>query len=237
MKTRECWSVNEIDVLIKNYGSKTLDEMEQLLPNRKRHHIISKAISLNLTNKVILQTRFTSEERCFVFNNYNNLSDREMGEILNRSTTAINNYRFRNGLIKIHEKSSYNDLSEYIRRNNTEWKDLSMKNCNYKCVVTGNRFDDIHHIYGLNLILNEVLLNLNIEIKEDMNQYSEIELKNILYSFRALQAEYPLGVCLCKKIHKLFHFEYGYGNNTQEQWNDFLLKYKNGVYDDKLKTT
>lgn len=209
--------------------------MEILLPNRKRYQIISKAISLNLTNKVILKTRFTLDERNFVFNNYNNLSDKEIGILLNRSTTAINNYRFRNGLIKIYEQSSYNDLSEYIRRNNAEWKNLSMKNCNYKCVITGNRFDEIHHIHGLNLILNDVLQSLNIEIKENMDQYSDIELKNILYNFRILQAKHPLGVCLSKEIHKRFHLEYGYGNNTQEQCDDFLSNYNDGVYNDKLK--
>ena len=121
-----------------------------------------------------------------------------------------NNYRFRNKLIKTYENSSYNDLSEYIRRNNLEWKEKSMKNCNYKCVLTGNRFDDIHHIYGLNLILKETLKDLNINIKETMDDYTDQELRLILDAFRTKQNNYPLGVCLTSDIHKQFHDKYGY---------------------------
>jgi hypothetical protein len=35
------------------------------------------------------------------------------------------------------------------------------------------------------------------------------------------------GVCITKTIHKQFHNEYGYGNNTEEQFADFCLKHYN----------
>lgn len=31
------------------------------------------------------------------------------------------------------------------------------------------------------------------------------------------------GITLCEKCHKLFHKEYGYGNNTKEQFNEWIL--------------
>lgn len=109
-----------------------------------------------------------------------------------------------------------------------------MINCEYKCFLTGNRFDDIHHIHGLNLILNETLMELNIKFKQSMDDYTEKELKDILELFRENQSKYPLGVCLFKNVHTLFHNKYGYGNNTQEQWNEFVLDFKQGRYNEYM---
>lgn len=33
------------------------------------------------------------------------------------------------------------------------------------------------------------------------------------------------GVCLCEKCHKNFHHQYGYGNNTEQQFNKFKNNY------------
>ena len=79
----------------------------------------------------------------------------------------------------------------------------------------------------MNLILNETLEYLQIEIKEKFEDYSEEELDDIVKTFLEKQNNYPLGVCLKKDIHKQFHDKYGYGNNTIEQWNEFVDSYKN----------
>lgn len=92
-----------------------------------------------------------------------------------------------------------------------------------------SRFDDIHHIHSLNLILDETLNLLKLEIKEDINDYSAIEMKNILETFRDIQNKYPLGVCLTKEIHQQFHNIFGYGNNTQDQWNKFIQNYNKNI--------
>ncbi|MDY2606528.1 MAG: hypothetical protein SOV90_01155 [Lachnospiraceae bacterium] len=225
LKAREYWSEKEISIIKNNYHLHTVDEMMKLLPNRSRNSIIAQAKNLGVTNKTIIESNFSKEEKQFVYDNYNKLTDKEIGDRLNRSSYGINNYRSRNGLLKIYEKSSYLDLSEYVRRNNIQWKKASMENCNYKCIITGKRFDDIHHLYGLNLILNETLDKLNIKIRNDINDYTQEELNNILSTFRKIQSNYPLGVCLTKEIHKKFHEVYGYGNNTEEQWNDFVKNY------------
>lgn len=104
-----------------------------------------------------------------------------------------------------------------------------MKKCSYRCVLSGKRFDDIHHIYGFNLILNEALEVLNLDVKDNINKYSKLELKKILLTFREIQSHHPLGVCLTKEIHMKFHEIYGYGNNTEEQWNHFVENYNKKV--------
>ena len=57
-----------------------------------------------------------------------------------------------------------------------------------------------------------------IELKSSMNDYLDEELKNILTTFRFIQSKYPLGICLSKNVHMMFHKKYGYGNNTQRQF-------------------
>lgn len=67
-----------------------------------------------------------------------------------------------------------------------------------------------------------------------MDDYTDRELRDILDLFRIKQSEYPLGVCLTKEIHMLFHNKYGYGNNTEIQWNEFVTDFKNGKYNKEL---
>lgn len=234
LKTRDFWNEKELKILKMRYEYCTLDEVMTYLPNRSRSAIMVKALSLGLSNKLILETKFSESDKLFISNNYNHMTDKQIGEILGRSATSINNFRYRNGIVKLYEKSSYNDLSEYVRRNNLEWKKNSIINCNYKCILTDNRFDDIHHIYSLNLILNETLSKLGIKIKKSMDDYTDKELKNILKVFRINQSKYPLGVCLSKDIHALFHNMYGYGYNTQEQWDEFAYNFKCGKYNNIL---
>lgn len=57
---------------------------------------------------------------------------------------------------------------------------------------------------------------------------------NILNVFRTIQSSYPLGVCLTKEIHTLFHNIYGYGNTTETDWNNFVLDFKNNKYDNLI---
>lgn len=234
LKTRNFWSEEEISILTDNYSYKTLDEMLKLLPRRNRNSIIKKANSLAIVNKKILDCQFSESEKEYIVNNYKSMTDKEIAIELNRNEHNISDFRHRNNLSKVYETSSYNDLSEYIRRNNAEWKKNSMSYCGYKCVLTGKRFDDIHHIYSLNLILEEVLLKLHIDIKDSMNDYTDKELREILDLFRIKQNEYPLGVCLTKEIHMIFHNKYGYGNNTEIQWNEFVTDFKNGKYNNEL---
>lgn len=41
-----------------------------------------------------------------------------------------------------------------------------------------------------------------------------------------IQNKYPT-IVITIDIHKLFHHEYGYGYNTEEQWNEFVERHKN----------
>lgn len=131
------------------------------------------------------------------------------------------------GIQKITGKNSYrwnggvSSLSEYLRKKIVPWKKDSIKNCKYKCDITGKRFDTIHHLYGFDNILKEVLSELNMEIFPSISEYSTEQLE--LLSNKCLEVHYrhELGVCLCEEEHVMFHNIYGYGNNTKEQYEEF----------------
>lgn len=225
LKTKEYWSNAETQIVIDNYGAKTLDDIMLLLPNRTRVGITSHAQLLGIKNV----TKYSKEQEQFIINNWKHMSDKELAIHIDKSTRSVISKRLMLELLRTDDKSSYNDLSEYIRRNNLEWKKESTKECGFKCYFSGERFQAIHHIRGLNLILNETLEELDITVKECMDDYTKEELRAILDTFRINQNKYPLGICLQRDIHMLFHKIYGYGYNTLEQWEEFEYNYKNNT--------
>jgi len=122
-------------------------------------------------------------------------------------------------------KGGITPIHHFLRNNLDEWKKSSMENCNYKCIITGDRFDQIHHIVSVNLIIEETFNELQINKNNDLSVYTNEELLRIKSKFLEIHNHYPLGVCLRNDIHNLFHSIYGWGNNTEYQWNEFLLAY------------
>lgn len=131
-------------------------------------------------------------------------------------------------------KGGITPLKQYLRGVIADWKNNSMYNSSYnssyKCVITDNRFDHVHHLYGFDLIILETLQETNIKIKEIMSNYTDEELTLLKNKCIEIHNRYPLGVCLCIEIHKLFHFLYGRGHNTPEQFEEFKARLKLGEF-------
>jgi hypothetical protein len=117
------------------------------------------------------------------------------------------------------------NIKKHIKKGLLEWKKLSMQNCNYKCIISGERFDDIHHLYPFNLIFDEALYALNIDYKNKTGDYSEDELNKIIFLIEDLHKKHPLGVCLKKEIHREFHRRYGNNNFTPDDFYKFQKNY------------
>lgn len=115
-------------------------------------------------------------------------------------------------------------LVAYLRGQLTDWKKDTMKFSNYKCIITGKNFDDIHHLYSFDKIKDETIQILHFPIYDEINKYSDDELKQISKLCLELHYKYGLGVCITNKEHKLFHKIYGFGNNTPEQFEEFKTK-------------
>lgn len=107
-----------------------------------------------------------------------------------------------------------------------QWKEDSKKACGYKCVITGERFDALHHLVGFGIIANEAIARCNLTIHKTIGEYTSEELELLKNTCLELHYKYGLGVCLTKKVHIEFHKTYGYGDNIPEQFEEFKKNYK-----------
>lgn len=149
-----------------------------------------------------------------------------------------NNPRYKNPL-KGKDNPNWNGGITYIyvalRENIKDWKVKSMELCNYKCAFTGRKFDEVHHIFPFNKIVDLSLKELELDLKSNLGEYSEDDRIAIINKVKEKHAEYGLGICLSKEIHKLFHSKYSFMNFTVDDFKVFIEDYFNGKYDDELE--
>jgi len=119
-------------------------------------------------------------------------------------------------------------LRNSLKTRASEWRDQSMDACNYKCVITGGCFHAVHHLHSFHEILSEALENLGYDQNETTGEYSQDELESIYDECCHVHTLYPLGVCLRKDIHVLFHKLYGNRNNTPDQFYEFTERIQSG---------
>lgn len=221
------WTDEEIDILKKYYSTESIEYVMGKLPNRTYQAIGKKASLLGMDSHFTLNNYWNDEETQILLDNWETKSDEEIAKILNKSKRSISYKRWNLGLLHSnhYNNATYNNLQKYIRGNIGEWKSQSMKNCNYKCILTGSKNFDIHHIYSFSLIFNEVIEENNFNIKDNFCDYTPQELSFILEKFIKKQNQYPLGICLDRELHKLFHKEYGRFVGV-EQWEKFKENYE-----------
>jgi hypothetical protein len=170
------------------------------------------------------------EEKGVQYITYHNLSKGEQCYWCSlESRSGENHYDWKGGI-----KPIIIELKSAIK----VWKIDSMKNSDYKCVITGIRANGkfhIHHLYCFEFIVNELFKSTNIVRKNVINEYPQEEISTLKEKCLELHYKYGLGVCLHPKIHKLFHSLYSYGKNTSEQFEEFKTRLKSGEFNNFLQ--
>ncbi len=125
-------------------------------------------------------------------------------------------------------KGGESEVLDYFRKNIKEWKVEVMKKYNNTCYLTNSKRDCvIHHLRGFNTIIKESCEELQIPLYNKIKDYKAEDwndLKEKVLSKHTVSN----GVLLQRKVHNKFHSLYGKGNNTKEQFNDFIDKYYPG---------
>lgn len=129
-----------------------------------------------------------------------------------------NSYNWKGG-----STTRYNAINSLLRNSTIDkWRNNSIEASNGKCIISKQPYECVHHIYGFSFILNEVLEITGIELKEKISDYSDEEIIKLKNTCLELHYKHGLGVCLTNDIHEEFHKIYGYGDNTKEQFEEFI---------------
>jgi len=234
-KNRRKWTEKETKILMQNYSYIPFDDLMKLLPNRTKDMINNKAKRCNLLSYQKITSKWKDWEVEYIQTNWFLIPDVIIAKNIGRTQRAVKWKREQMGLYRQNfESFSYPTISKYLRGQNQQWKKESMENCNYKCVLTDSKSFEIHHLYGVSNIINDIF-DLYPKYKDkSFKDYSEKDLSFLLTEFLRIQSLYPLGVCVDKKLHVLFHSMYGQYFNTPEQWYRFCEDYKKGVYEEYI---
>lgn len=231
------WSKEEEKIVFDNYEKISRKELLKLLPKRTSISIYRKAQELGLNSYYYLSRKYSDDEIKYLQNNYLDKSDEELSKYLNRSVYGIQQHLTILGLHRPIDTKQlcYKELSSFIRARIQTWRNNVREKNNYTCEITGSRTNIIvHHCRGFNLLLNEAIESIGFEIKENFNDYNIDELEELVEIFLDIQEKYGEYVCINEDIHRLFHNQYGYGNNTMQQWAEFVDNYHKGYYETEV---
>lgn len=226
------WTKEEDEILRSNYENSPMDKVQKLLPQRTYNSIVSRAKRHNLISYNRKKELYKHEEIQYIIDNWKDKSDHLIAEELGRTFRSVKFMREKLGLYRQdpNRTLSYVNLERFLRGNIYQWKARSMERCNYQCVLTGSKDFAIHHLINFTTIVRNFAEENNIDFDKPIDQYSKDELDSIVFYFNEYHDTFPLGVCVSKDLHKLFHHLYGKTYNTSEQWEEFMEDYKRGKY-------
>ncbi|MGL4454084.1 MAG: hypothetical protein ACRCX8_18915 [Sarcina sp.] len=130
------------------------------------------------------------------------------------------------------EENRLNSIYLRIRNCLSAWKKDSKDILGDKCIFTKTSINiAIHHQIQFVTILKDTLREENIEIKDD---YTGNEFIKIRKKVKEKHSKTFLGVPLNEKLHNLFHIEYGKKMSNRENFAEFIQRYSEGEFDNRL---
>lgn len=124
-------------------------------------------------------------------------------------------------------KGGISSITNYLRGvpEVIDWKNKSIKSCYGRCLITGEPFEEVHHLDSIHKYIMLSHEENDILVKSEINKYTLNELLMLEHTFVNYHKKQPLGACLTHKIHKLYHRLYGNENN-EAQFHEFFSYYR-----------
>lgn len=135
-----------------------------------------------------------------------------------------------NGELNGRWQGGITDTYKELRSDTKDWQNESMEFCNYKCVITGGEFDNIHHTEPFKDIVEKVFEITNIELKSSVSEYENDDFEILRAVLKEIHQLYGFGACVCKEVHKLFHDLYGYTKFNGFDFLDFIYRIDSGEF-------
>ena len=122
----------------------------------------------------------------------------------------------------------YKAIRDYIRDGLATWRRDMLSKFKYTCCLTGVHNNlVIHHCVSVNTLLNKAIEEIQLPLYDKFSDYTDEQLNSLMEHFLYIQGHDGINVCITQDVHKQFHKQYGYGNNTYEQWKEFVTLYNN----------
>jgi hypothetical protein len=131
-------------------------------------------------------------------------------------------------------KDGATSLYQELRSETRDWFMATNKIFDWKCALTGEKFDNVHHLVEFKDILTEVLEIYELDRRKSIGDYSEEEQVWIKDGIKQLHKKYGYGISLCEPVHTLFHKLYSYNNCNKFDFLEFTNRFVNGEFNDFL---
>ena len=124
-------------------------------------------------------------------------------------------------------KGGITTISRHLRNLHEQWHEDCKRQANYTCQLTGQNGGQLHthHLKAFSTIVIEAHNLHNIQIKDQVKDYTQEELKLLEEYVGSWHKDNSNAVVLSEDAHNLFHKLYGKGNNTPEQFEEFKERY------------
>ena len=127
------------------------------------------------------------------------------------------------------------DLYRELRSETKDWFMATNKIFDWKCALTGVKFDNVHHLVEFKDILAEDLEMNGLDRRSSIGDYTEEEQTRLKEGMRQLHKKYGYGVSLCEPVHLLFHKLYSYHHCNKQDFLEFTNRFVDGEFNNYLQ--